>query len=138
MKLANFGCASGAVSLVYYHRRAYCRHAARPGVMGRVPGRSASTRQRFSHAFDRESQCESVRWRDGWTLDWDDLPEEVQLICCNMMFNLGGPRFSGFKKFIAAVDQHDWPDAAREMKDSRWHRQVQNRSSRLIERMLAV
>ena len=41
-------------------------------------------------------------------------------------------------KFIAAVERHDWADAALEMKDSRWHRQVQNRSSRLIERMLAV
>jgi len=70
--------------------------------------------------------------------NFDTYPEEVRLICCNMMFNLGRPRFCGFKKFIAAVHATDWITAAKEMADSNWHRQVQNRSGRLIKRMLAV
>ena len=95
------------------------------------------SQERVNEWFDEDIKnvINETRWHFD---DWDGLPEEVQLICCNMMFNLGGPRFSGFKKFIAAVDRHDWPDAALEMKDSKWHRQVQNRSSRLIERMLAI
>ena len=36
--------------------------------------------------------------------DWDDLPEEVQLIIANMMFNMGRPRLSQFKMMKAAVD----------------------------------
>ena len=74
-----------------------------------------------------------------WVIDdFEQLPEEVQLICCNMMFNLGRPRFSGFKKFIAVIHVRDWKTAAKEMADSKWHRQVQNRSGRLITRMLVV
>ena len=36
--------------------------------------------------------------------NYDDLPEEVQLIIANMMFNMGYPRMSGFKKMKEAVD----------------------------------
>ena len=35
--------------------------------------------------------------------NFDDLPEEVQLILCNMMFNMGRPRLSKFVKFRAAI-----------------------------------
>lgn len=74
-----------------------------------------------------------------WLIDdFEQLPEEVQLIIANMMYNLGRPRLSKFIKFLAAVDRRDWTACAREMADSKWHRQVQNRSGRLIERMLDV
>ena len=29
--------------------------------------------------------------------DWNSMNEELKLICCNMMFNLGYPRFCKFK-----------------------------------------
>ena len=54
------------------------------------------------------------------------------------MFNLGRPRFSKFIKFIAAVEAADWEEAARQMKDSRWHVQLPERSGRLIARMGGV
>jgi len=69
---------------------------------------------------------------------FSELPEEVQLICANMMFNMGRPRLSGFKKFNAAVAAGDWDGAADEMIDSRWYRQVTNRAERLVQRMRAV
>lgn len=69
---------------------------------------------------------------------WGDLPEEVQLIIANMMFNMGRPRLSGFKKFNAAVADGDWSGAADEMIDSRWYRQVTNRAERLVNRMKNV
>ena len=69
---------------------------------------------------------------------WVDLPEEVQLIIANMMFNMGRPRLSGFKKFNAAVADGDWAGAADEMIDSRWYRQVTNRAERLVQRMRNV
>ena len=70
--------------------------------------------------------------------DWHALPEEVQLIMINMVFNLGYPRFCKFKKMIAAVKDGDWIEACVQMKDSRWYRQVPNRAERLIERMKNV
>ena len=68
----------------------------------------------------------------------DDLPEEVQRIIANMMFNMGRPRLSKFANMKAAVDEGDWNRAADEMMDSRWYNQVPNRAERLVERMRNV
>jgi lysozyme len=66
------------------------------------------------------------------------LPEEVQLIIANMMFNMGRPRLSKFKGMKAAVDASDWHRAAVEMVDSKWYQQVTNRADRLVQRMRNV
>ena len=70
--------------------------------------------------------------------DWDALPEEVKLIMANMMFNLGLPRFSRFRKMINNIINKNYPKAAEEMRDSRWYRQVTNRAERLAKRMEAI
>ena len=70
--------------------------------------------------------------------DFDDLPEECQLVIANMMFNMGRPRLSKFKGMKAGVDARDWNKAAEEMVDSRWHDQVPNRAKRLVKRMRAL
>ena len=70
--------------------------------------------------------------------DFDDLPEEVQLIVANMMFNMGRPRLSKFKGMKRGVDNRDWNDAADEMVDSGWYRQVTKRAQRLVDRMRAL
>jgi lysozyme len=62
----------------------------------------------------------------------------VQKIIANMMFNLGRPRLSKFRKFLAAIEAEDWATAADEMGDSLWARQLPKRSGRLIDRMRAV
>ena len=70
--------------------------------------------------------------------DFDDLPEEVQQIVANMMFNMGRPRLSKFKGMKRGVDAKDWNAAADEMVDSAWYRQVTKRADRLVERMRNV
>ena len=70
--------------------------------------------------------------------DFDDLPEEVQQIVANMMFNMGRPRLSKFKGMKRGVDAKDWNAAADEMVDSAWYRQVTNRAERLVKRMRNV
>ena len=70
--------------------------------------------------------------------DFNELPEEVQLIIANMMFNLGYPRLSKFKGMKANVDARDWSGAADEMVDSKWYTQVPNRARRLVEKMRQV
>ena len=70
--------------------------------------------------------------------DFDELPEEVQQIVANMMFNLGRPRLSKFAGMKRGVDSQDWDAAADEMVDSRWYRQVGARAERLVERMRNV
>ena len=67
--------------------------------------------------------------------DFDDLPEEAQLVIANMCFNLGYPRLSKFKGMKAGCDARDWHRMADEMVDSRWHDQVPNRAKRLVKRI---
>ena len=69
--------------------------------------------------------------------DWNDLPEECQLIIANMMFNLGYPRLSKFVGMKAGVDARDFNEAADQMVDSKWYTQVPNRARRLVTRMRA-
>jgi len=66
---------------------------------------------------------------------WEELPEEVQEILVNMMFNLGRPRLSKFKRMNQALEMGDWKEAAMEGRDSRWHTQVGNRAERLMTRL---
>ena len=70
--------------------------------------------------------------------DFDDLPEEVQLIIANMMFNMGYTRLNKFKGMKRGVDTRDWNTAANEMVDSRWYKQVTERADRLVTRMRSV
>ena len=95
------------------------------------------TKDRCNEAFD--SDIENVL-SDCHRLypDFDDLPEEVQRIVANMMFNMGRPRLSKFKGMKRGVDSQDWNAAADEMVDSRWYRQVTKRADRLVERMRNV
>jgi lysozyme len=55
-----------------------------------------------------------------------------------MMFNLGRPRYSKFRKHIQAVMDGNWQESANQMRDSRWYRQVTNRAERLCKRMEEV
>lgn len=67
-----------------------------------------------------------------------ELPDEVQMIIANMMFNMGRPRLSKFKGMKAGIDARDWNKAADEMVDSKWYKQVTNRAERLVTRMRNV
>ena len=103
-------------------------------------GESVGTRvseERVRECFDKD--VESVL-RDCKLLykDFDELPEEVQQIVANMMFNMGYGRLSKFKGMKAGVDAQDWEKAADEMVDSGWYRQVTNRAQRLVDRMRVV
>jgi len=93
--------------------------------------------ERVNELFDQDikvtlSECEQLYE------NFNDLPEEVQKILANMMFNLGRPRLSKFRKLCKAVADRDWQECAIQMEDSRWHRQVTNRANRLISRMKSV
>jgi len=56
-------------------------------------------------------------------------------VVLNMVFNIGLPRFRQFKKTIAAIMAKDWEEAASQMLDSRWARQVGRRARELAAMM---
>ena len=95
---------------------------------------SAVSSERVAEAF--ESDIQSVL-QDCHILysDFHTLPEEAQQVIANMMFNLGRPRLSKFAGMKRGVDARDWNQAADEMVDSTWYRQVTNRADRLVERI---
>lgn len=92
---------------------------------------------RVNEAFETDIQSVLYDCQKLYT-DFDTKPEEVQLIIANMMFNLGYTRLSKFRNMKVAVDRGDWNQAAIEMMDSRWYRQVPNRAERLVNRMKNV
>lgn len=66
------------------------------------------------------------------TFPWyDKLNNPRKQVILNMLFNLGRPRFSKFKKMIACLEASDYVGAAREMLDSKWARQVKGRATEL-------
>ena len=71
---------------------------------------------------------------DCWQLfdHFEYLPDNIQLVCAAMVFQMGRGRLSGFKKFRAAISDGRWSDAADEMVDSRWYRQTTARAERMI------
>ena len=59
------------------------------------------------------------------------LTDDRQRAIINMVFNLGLTKLLHFKKFLAAMEAEDWEEAGKQMLDSKWARQVGNRSDRL-------
>jgi len=64
--------------------------------------------------------------------DFDSLTTARQIVLVDMAFNLGKPRLANFRKMIAAIDAEDWDEAAAQMMDSRWYRQVKTRGDRNV------
>ena len=95
---------------------------------------TAVSEERVIEVFEKDVQVTIDECKKLYD-DWFDLPEEAQLIIANMMFNMGRPRLSQFKGMKAGVDARDWNQAADEMVDSKWYRQVTNRADRLVTRM---
>lgn len=61
---------------------------------------------------------------------WKDLDDTRQLVLMNMSFNLGG-KLGQFKKFLNALNNSNWEQAAIEMKNSKWYKQTGDRAKRL-------
>ena len=95
------------------------------------------TPERVFEVFEEDLKV-IVREAEGIFPGYFELPEEVQQILANMMFNMGATRLMKFKKLRAAIAIEDWEEAAVQMKDSKWYDQVTNRADRLIARMEAV
>jgi lysozyme len=63
-------------------------------------------------------------------------PDLIQVVLVNMCFNLGAPKLGKFYKFISAINNEQWIEAAVEMMDSNWANQVGPRAERLKQIVL--
>jgi len=73
-------------------------------------------------------ECVKLSW-------FRDLSDVRQAVVVDMVFNMGLPRFSGFRKTIDFLKNKLYASAALEMLDSKWARQVGNRADRLSRMM---
>ena len=86
--------------------------------------------------FILDNDIEVVMNEVSVTFDWFfDLSEVRQRVVADMIFNIGMPRFKQFKKMIAALEEGDWSEAANQMMDSKWAKQVGKRAERLRDMM---
>lgn len=93
--------------------------------------------ERVNELFDQDVQVTLGECRLLFQ-NFDNLPEEVKQVCANLMFNMGRPRLSKFLKFRKALENSDWIEAGKELKNSRYYRQVTARADRLIARLEAI
>jgi len=56
-----------------------------------------------------------------------------QAVLIDMAYNLGIQGLWGFRKTMSHLELGEWEDAAREMLDSKWARQVKGRAKELAE-----
>jgi lysozyme len=71
--------------------------------------------------------------------DWKFHALNVQIVLCDMCFNLGIKKLLKFKKFLEAIEDCEYELAIEEIKDSLYYQQVKNRANRnisLIEDLL--
>ncbi|WP_456390347.1 glycoside hydrolase family protein [Hydrogenimonas sp.] len=69
---------------------------------------------------------------------FDDLPDEAKKILINMAYNLGVNGLMKFKRMLDALEFEDYDEAANEMVDSVWYREVGKRAKRLVKRMRSL
>lgn len=67
--------------------------------------------------------------------EFDKLSETRKAVLVNMSFNMGRGTLSGFRKFLAAVNEGRFQDASAEMLNSTWAQQVSSRAVRLARQM---
>ena len=65
-----------------------------------------------------------------WFKDLTEIRREAMI---NLCFNLGLTRLRKFEKALAAMSIHNYEEAANEFLDSRWAKQVGNRSKEVTE-----
>jgi len=70
------------------------------------------------------------------TYDWyAGLNDSRKAVIVNMLFNMGQTNFNKFLKMKQALDEGDFSEAAKQMLDSRWAKQVKGRSAELAAQM---
>jgi lysozyme len=74
---------------------------------------------------DKLQSLERLSW-------WCGLNDARKRALVNMAFNIGVAGVLKFKKMIAAIEREDFSQAALEMDDSKWSKQVGARADRLI------
>lgn len=117
LRLTPYKCSAGKLTIGYGH-----------ATKEVVPGLKW-TKAHAEHVLlnDTRNAAADLDWHLPW---WRGLNDARQEALCDMCFNLGIKRLQGFKKMLAALQQRQWEEAAKQCLDSRYARQVGKRAER--------
>ncbi|MFT7541475.1 MAG: lysozyme [Gammaproteobacteria bacterium] len=115
------------------------RNAQRIDVLGRVignlrAGREELTEREVDWLLDGDIE-QAIQDAQHLIANFDELDPVRQMVLVDMTFNLGRQRFAGFKRLRAAIIAGRFEEAANEMVDSLWFRQVKSRGLRNVAAM---
>lgn len=79
--------------------------------------------------------CAAIRTARRLCSIYNALTPVRQQVLVSMAFNLGQPKYARFVRFWDAIHREDWDDAADEMLQSKWARQVGRRATELAAMM---
>jgi lysozyme len=99
-----------------------------------ISGKKSLNQQQMDVLFDKSIK-RAVADAHKWIPNLNTLPKEVQLICIDMAFNMGGGTIMTFTNTGKAIQSKQFDKAADLMEKSRWYGQVGNRSKHHVEVM---
>lgn len=88
----------------------------------------------FENDFNKAIE-DAKRLCKEYGIDFEHLSEGRKYVLTDMVFNMGYSRTSKFKKMLTALKKGLYDDAAAEMLDSTWAKQVGKRATKLSEIM---
>jgi len=95
---------------------------------GFIPGIQYSKKE-LEEVFEKDF---AIALKDATKLVGDyDLDDRAFGVVIEMCFQLGFPKVSKFKFFLAALEKQDYETAAMEMENSRWQKQTPERCEEL-------
>lgn len=92
-----------------------------------IAGRQTLNKSQMSALF-KENLKTAINDAHSWIPNLSSLPKEVQLICIDMSFNMGGPTLRTFINTGQKIKAGKFSEAADLLETSRWYKQVGNRS----------
>lgn len=101
---------------------------------GLISGKETLSQDQMSKLF-RVNLKTAISDAQKWIPNLSGQPKEIQLICVDMSFNMGGPTISKFINTGKAIVNKEYAKAANLMEKSVWYGQVGNRSKHHVKVM---
>lgn len=91
-------------------------------------GKVALTETQIDQVFDYQL-TEVISQANSLLPNFPTMPDTVQSVVCDLIFNLGLHGFWQFHATVASLKADDWKGAAANLKDSAWFHQVKSRGT---------
>lgn len=91
-------------------------------------GKEILTETQIDEIFDCQL-TEVISQANRLLPNFPTMPDTVQSVVCDLLFNMGVTRFSKFVSTIGQLKRGDWKQAAGDLRSSLWFHQVKSRGT---------